>query len=204
MIDLITPTYLPNISYMAWLIRKKKIYFNLKDKYNKQTYRNRAEIYGSNGKLILTIPIIHVKEKKYQLTKEVKIYYDKNWQSNHWKSICSAYRSSPYFEFYEEELSNYYFKINEKYLFDFNMKLLSKITNLLSHPFKYKLANYKEKNHNKIYQLINAKNEYFEIPKYSQVFSGKYGFLNNLSILDLLFNLGPNAMDYLYSINIKF
>ena len=203
MIDLITPTYLPNISYMAWLIRKKKIYFDLTDKYNKQTYRNRSEIYGSNGKLILTIPIIHVKEKKYQLTKEVKIYNDKNWQSNHWKSICYAYRSSPYFEFYEEEFFTHYFKIKEKYLFNFNLKLISKIYNLLNQPFNFKNESFNEKNHNKIYQLIDAKNKYFETPKYNQVFSRKYGFLSNLSILDLLFNLGPNAIDYLYSINLK-
>ena len=80
MIDLITPSYLPSISYIAWLIKKKIIYFDLTDKYNKQTYRNRAEIYGANGKLILTVPIIHIK-KKQQLTKDVKIYYDKNWQN---------------------------------------------------------------------------------------------------------------------------
>tara|TARA_B100001250_G_scaffold128372_1_gene109275 strand:- start:1917 stop:2531 length:615 start_codon:yes stop_codon:yes gene_type:complete len=203
MIDLIAPTYLPNISYMAWLIRKKKIYFDLTDKYNKQTYRNRSEIYGSNGKLILTIPIIHVKEKKYQLTKEVKIYNDKNWQSNHWKSICSAYRSSPYFEFYEEEFFSHYFKIKEKYLFNFNLKLISKIYKLLNQPLNFKNESFNKKNHNKIYQLIDAKNKYFETPKYNQVFSSKYGFLSNLSILDLLFNLGPNAIDYLYSINIK-
>ena len=103
---LIAPTYLPNISYMAWLI-KKKIYFNLTDKYNKQTFRNRSEIYGANGKLILTIPIIHSKEKKLQLTKEVKIFDKINWQTNHWKSICSAYRSSPYFEFYEQDFFNF-------------------------------------------------------------------------------------------------
>ena len=84
---LIAPTYLPNISYMAWLI-KKKIYFNLTDKYNKQTFRNRSEIYGANGKLILTIPIIHIKEKRRQLTKQVKIFDKINWQTNHWKSIC--------------------------------------------------------------------------------------------------------------------
>ena len=81
--------------------------------------------------------------------------------------------------------------------------MISKILNLLNQPFNFEILYYKEKNHNRIYQLIDAKNKYFETPKYNQVFSGKYGYLNNLSILDLLFNLGPNTMDYLYSIDIK-
>ena len=119
---LIAPSYLPNISYMAWLI-KKKIYFNSTDKYNKQTFRNRSEIYGANGKLILTVPVTHNEEKKHQLTKKVKIYKDKNWRNNHWKSICSAYRSSPYFEFYEQDFFNFYFKIKEIILAKKNLNL---------------------------------------------------------------------------------
>ena len=204
MADLITPTYLPNISYMAWLIKQKTIYFDSSEKYNKQTYRNRSEIYGANGKLILTTPIIHSKEKKAQLTKEVKIFYDNKWQINHWKSICSAYRSSPYFEFYEEELFQSYFKVKHKYLINFNIELISKILCLLNLPYNYKLISLKNKNHTKIYKLIDAKNQYFKIPEYNQVFSSKHGFLNNLSILDLLFNIGPNTIEYLNSVNLKF
>ncbi len=199
---LIAPTYLPNISYMAWLI-KKKIYFNLTDKYNKQTFRNRAEIYGANGKLILTIPIIHSKEKKHQLTKEVKIFDKINWQTNHWKSICSAYRSSPYFEFYEQDFFNFYFKIKERSLFNFNLKLISNILNLLDQPFNFETISYNKEKHTKVEKLIDAKNINFPTTKYNQVFSNKYGYLNNLSIIDLLFNLGPNTIDYLKSINIK-
>ena len=199
---LIAPSYLPNISYMAWLI-KKKIYFNLTDKYNKQTFRNRAEIYGANGKLILTIPIIHSKEKKCQLTKEVKIFDKINWQTNHWKSICSAYRSSPYFEFYEQDFFNFYFKIKERSLFNFNVKLISNILNLLNQPFNFETISYNKEKHTKVEKLIDAKNIHFQTTKYNQVFSNKYGYLNNLSIIDLLFNLGPNTIDYLKSINIK-
>tara|TARA_B100001741_G_scaffold158244_1_gene130810 strand:- start:743 stop:1354 length:612 start_codon:yes stop_codon:yes gene_type:complete len=199
---LIAPTYLPNISYMAWLI-KKKIYFNLTDKYNKQTFRNRAEIYGANGKLILTIPIIHSKEKKLQLTKEVKIFDKINWQTNHWKSICSAYRSSPYFEFYEQDFFNFYFEIKERSLFNFNIKLISNILNLLNQPFNFQTISYNKEKHTKVDKLIDAKNIHFQTTKYNQVFSNKYGYLNNLSIIDLLFNLGPNTIDYLKSTNIK-
>lgn len=199
---LIAPTYLPNISYMAWLI-KKKIYFNLTDKYNKQTFRNRSEIYGANGKLILTIPIIHSKEKKLQLTKEVKIFDKINWQTNHWKSICSAYRSSPYFEFYEQDFFNFYFEIKERSLFNFNIKLISNILNLLDQPFNFETISYNKEKHTKLEKLIDAKNIHFQTTKYNQVFSNKYGYLNNLSIIDLLFNLGPNTIDYLKSINIK-
>jgi len=199
---LIAPTYLPNISYMAWLI-KKKIYFNLTDKYNKQTFRNRSEIYGANGKLILTIPIIHSKEKKLQLTKEVKIFDKINWQTNHWKSICSAYRSSPYFEFYEQDFFNFYFEIKERSLFNFNIKLISNILNLLNQPFNFQTISYNKEKHTKVDKLIDAKNIHFQTTKYNQVFSNKYGYLNNLSIIDLLFNLGPNTIDYLKSINIK-
>ena len=199
---LIAPTYLPNISYMAWLI-KKKIYFNLTDKYNKQTFRNRSEIYGANGKLILTIPIIHIKEKRRQLTKQVKIFDKINWQTNHWKSICSAYRSSPYFEFYEQDFFNFYFKIKERSLFNFKLKLISNILNLLNQPFNFQTISYNKEKHTKVDKLIDAKNIHFQTTKYNQVFSNKYGYLNNLSIIDLLFNLGPNTIDYLKSINIK-
>ncbi len=150
------------------------------------------------------MPVTHNEEKKHQLTKEVKIYKDKNWQKNHWKSICSAYRSSPYFEFYEEDFFKFYFEIKEKYLFDFNLKLMSNILSLLNHPFNFKTINFNKKNHNKLYKLINAKKINFKTPKYDQVFSNKFGYINNLSILDVLFNLGPNTMDYLKSIKIKF
>jgi len=200
---LITPAYLPNISYMSWLIKQNIVYFDSSEKYKKQTFRNRSEIYGANGKLILTIPVIHAKKKNYQLSKEIKIFLESKWQLNHWKSIYSAYKSSPYFEFYEEELYKKFFNIKNDYLINFNVELMSIILKLLNRPFKYILMTFNANNHIKFDKLIEAKKNCFIVPEYTQVFSNKHGFLNNLSILDLLFNLGPNTLEYLNSINLK-
>ena len=189
----VCPAYLPSIRYMAWIIAKKEVTFVLTNHYQKQTYRNRTEIYGANGKLRLTIPIAHYKNKKNQLDSDVKIFNDSSWQRDHWKSLESSYRSSPFFEFYEDDLYPFFHEKQEK-LMDLNMGLIKKIFSLLEIVIKFKKINKVDE----FSELINAKKKSInKIPTYHQVFNSKHGFIDNLSILDLIFNIGPESNNYL-------
>ena len=190
----VCPAYLPNIHYMAWVVSQKKVLLITDKPYQKQTYRNRTEIYGPNGKLKLTIPIVHTKSNHRQLDKSVAIHYENNWQKNHWKSLETSYRSSPFFEFYEDELYPFYHQKFEK-LMNFNICLIKKILSLLDAPVSLHKS---EKAINEFTDLIIAKHRFKrENPRYQQVFQSKHGFINNLSVLDLIFNLGPQSLEYL-------
>jgi len=189
----VCPAYLPSIRYMAWIVAKKEVSFVLTNHYQKQTYRNRTEIYGANGKLKLTIPISHNKFQKNQLDSEVKIFNDSSWQRDHWKSLESSYRSSPFFEFYEDDLYPFFHRRHEK-LMDLNIALIKKIFSLLEIVIKFKKTNKVDE----FSELIRAKQKtIYKIPTYHQVFNSKYGFIDNLSILDLIFNVGPESNNYL-------
>jgi len=193
MIAGVCPAYLPSIRYMAWIVAKKEITFVLTNHYQKQTYRNRTEIYGANGKLKLTIPISNNKNQKNQLDRDVNIFNDSSWQRDHWKSLESSYRSSPFFEFYEDDLYPFFHEKHLK-LMDLNMALIKKIFSLLEIVIKFKKTN----KYDEFSELINAKQKtIYKIPIYHQVFNSKYGFINNLSILDLIFNVGPESNNYL-------
>ena len=191
------PAYLPNVENFSWMIKQQKIYFYGGLNYQKQSFRNRAEIYGANGKLKLTIPIKHSQGGVRKLDKNINIIYDQNWQKNHWKSICSAYRSSPYFEYYESELYPFFQK-KKIALFHFNIVLIEKLMFLIEHSFDYQIIMYDDIKLDILSSLISTKKVIkSEFKTYIQVFRNKYGFIPNLSILDVLFNLGPETKKYL-------
>ena len=119
---LIHPTYFPNISHFVGMANAETLFFEIEDNYQKQTYRNRTIIYGANGALLLSIPIVF-SQKNRQKFKDIKIANDTNWQSQHCKSIQSAYRTSPFFEFYEDEFQPLFTK-KETYLLDFNLSVI--------------------------------------------------------------------------------
>lgn len=196
----ICPAYLPNVAYFAYLTKQETSYFATDTHYQKQTFRNRSEIYGANGKLNLIIPIIH-KKQTFQLEQDVEISYEINWQKEHWKSIYSAYRSSPFFEYYEADLAPFFDK-KTKSLFDLNLSLIEKIMMLLELPFSYqKISFHKEKDQRIDALLLAKKRPIIPQEKYIQVFHDKLGFIPNLSILDALFNLGPNCAFYIKNAN---
>lgn len=194
----IHPGYFAPVSQFAVMVKYKEVCLEVCDNYQKQTYRNRCYIYGANGKLMLNIPIIHSKNKTRQLTKEVKIDNTSNWQKQHIKSIKTAYQTSPYFEFYEDEFTAF-FERNYTDLLSLNTASLKLILELLELDVKIIKTN----TYNTLYKqdyryLINAKTpHYFSFEPYTQMFDNKYGFISNLSILDLLFMEGPNALNYL-------
>ena len=193
---LIHPNYFPNIHQFTQIIKADNILFEVSDNYQKQTFRNRTYIYGANGKLGLFIPVIHT-HKNRELFKDVKISYDSNWMDLHLKSLQSAYRSSPYFEYFEDDFIKLYSE-KEKFLADFNIKCIKLISNLLDLDLDFKISNeYVEKTNDIIdlRDLSNARKEKkIDTPKYIQVFESKHGYINNLSILDLIFSEGPNSV----------
>ncbi|MAV42835.1 MAG: hypothetical protein CMC32_05045 [Flavobacteriaceae bacterium] len=193
---LIHPNYFPNIHQFTQIIKANNILFEVSDNYQKQTFRNRTYIYGANGKLGLFIPVIHT-HKYRELFKDVKISYDSNWMDLHLKSLQSAYRSSPYFEYFEDDFIKLYSE-KEKFLADFNIKCIRLISSLLDLDLDYKISGeYVEKTNDIIdlRDLSNARKEKkIDTPKYIQVFESKHGYINNLSILDLLFSEGPNSV----------
>jgi len=197
---LVGSVYLGNINYYSVLYRANEVLIDGCEHYSKQSYRNRCEIYGANGKLNLTVPLI--RQGKRVSVKEALIDNDQNWQKLHWKSIESAYRSSPYFEFYEHKFSSIY---NEKYesLFQLNNDLQSKVLEVLKVDVNFNETESYKKNYDdfidyreSIHPKINPEKQYPE-NSYIQVFENKLGFIPNLSILDLLFNEGPNAINFL-------
>ena len=198
---LIHPNYFPNIHQFTQIIKANNILFEASDNYQKQTFRNRTYIYGANGKLGLFVPVIHT-HKNRELFKDVKISYESNWMDLHLKSLQSAYRSSPYFEYFEDNFIKLYSE-KEKFLVDFNIKCIQLISNLLDLDLDFKISNeYVEKTNDIIdlRDLSNARKEKkIDTAKYIQVFESKHGYLNNLSILDLIFSEGTNSISIITS-----
>jgi len=192
-------TYFPSIASFVAIAKAKKVTFEVCDNYQKQTYRNRMHMYGANGKLSLTVPVIF-SQKNRQLYKDIMISEDTNWQDLHWKSIQSAYLGSPFFEFYQDDIEPLY-TTNHKYLMDFNFKCLEVIYDCLQLPFDYgTTTEYKKTALDCIdYRPLvdDRKEREHPFKPYVQVFDDKHGFIPNLSILDLICNEGPNAMMYL-------
>jgi hypothetical protein len=188
----------------ACIAQADSFVFEKEDNYQKQTYRTRQYIYGANGKLLLNIPIKHRENKtdQNQKYKDIRIENAFKWQRLHWKSLEAAYRTSPFFEFYEDEFAPLFEK-KANFLMDFNLmatKIIFECLQLdfsfeITEEFKLKPEDYNDKRH-----LVNSKRKSaVNLEEYIQVFQAKYGYISNLSILDLLFNTGPSALGYLDS-----
>ena len=195
---ILSSCYAGNIDYFSCIYNSKELLIDVYENYTKQSYRNRCEIYGANGKLSLIIPIVR-KNSRTPL-KDVKIDYSQSWQKIHWKSLESSYRSSPYFEFYEDKFIKFYEQKNIQFLLDFNIELHNVFIQLLEIDVKIKFTDsYKEEYKDKIdmrgcFHPKKDTSEYYNEIKYNQVFEEKFGFIPNLSIYDLVFNEGPASI----------
>jgi len=198
---LIHPTYFPSIASFVAIAKATKLYIEAEDNFQKQTYRNRAYIYGANGKLALNIPV-RFTQKMRQKYKHVHIANDEKWQDHHWKSILSAYRTSPFFEYYEDTLKPL-FTEKKDHLFDFNLECIRTISDCIDLEFSPENTTTFVKDYTDgtdYRHLVNAKASHNVcLSNYIQVFSDKHGHISNLSILDLLCAQGPNTLNYLQS-----
>lgn len=195
--------YLPPISWFSvFLQQDAEVTFEQFEHFPKQTYRNRTIIYGANGRLALIIPILHNGKKTIN---EIEVSQRENWQKLHWKSIKNAYQSSPYFEFYEDQLQQI-FNFETQSLFQFNLNALQIILKILKTEKAYSLneefsktpvtADFRN-------QFSAKKESEFEMEEYYQTFSDKLGFEKDLSILDLICNKGPESLTYLRNVQSK-
>ena len=194
------PSYFPSISHFAAIAQSESITFEVEDNFQKQTNRNRTYIYSPNGIQLLNIPVKHSKES-HQKTKDIKIETDFDWQKQHFKSLEAAYRSSPFFEFFEDDI-RIIFEKKHDFLLDLNFETLAIVTKCFRMKLEFDTTSeyVHDVDTNKTMDfrsLINGKKDLSIFESYTQVFDDKYGFINNLSVLDLLFNEGKYAMDYL-------
>ncbi|WCM42981.1 WbqC family protein [Flavobacterium sp. CBA20B-1] len=195
---LIHPTYFASVSHYVAMLQAENIVFEADDHFQKQTNRNRMYIYSANGLQLLNIPIKHSKEQLHQKYRDVKIENDFNWQKQHFKSLEAGYRTSPYFEFFEDDIRPIFEK-KHSFLMDLNLEIHEIVANCLGIQLPYTKTEeyFKEVSQTDFRHLANGKKDENVFDSYIQVFNEKHGFLNNLSILDLLFNEGRHAVDYL-------
>ncbi|MDR3246179.1 MAG: WbqC family protein [Prevotellaceae bacterium] len=192
---ILSTAYLPNLQYFSKLLAGE-IIIEQHENYPKQTFRNRCEILAANGVILLTVPVKHSAAKIK--TRDVKIDYSGNWQKLHWRTIVSAYRSSPFFVYYADDFLPFYER-KEEFLLDFNCNFLYKLIELAGLKTKITLSDsYLQEYDDDCRTLISPKKDKPNDPKFSpvtyyQVFGDKFGFKPNLSILDLLCNEGNNS-----------
>jgi hypothetical protein len=194
--------YAGPIAHWVPICKQQTILWEVEDYYQKQTYRNRMEIHAANGKLILSIPIQHLGFDGHQNYKDVEIANEFPWQRNHWLSLKTAYQSSPFFEYYEDDIAPLYHKPYSS-LMAFNRQVMKTICESLEvqAPQETTMTYEKDSPHYDLRHLIEAKTtELTKVCKYTQVFSEKNGFIPNLSILDILFNIGPETVPLLQSL----
>ena len=205
-IPILPIAYLPPISYFALLSMAEKVIIEQHETYPKQTYRNRCEIYTEKGKASLTIPV-NKPNGNSSKTSEVIIFNEDKWFVRHWRAIEIAYSASPYFLYYGDELKSFF---NGAYdtLLAFDLALIQHFFNILEIETSILLSEAYIRNPNNSHDfrdILTPKKPSFidNFQEYTQVFNTKHGFIPNLSILDLLFNLGPESLNYISLISTR-
>lgn len=200
-VALIELHYLPSIEYFCALKNFDEVVFEKHEHYVKQSYRNRCYINTANGIEMLSIPLTE-KHGKVAI-KDVRIDYTKKWQNNQWRTIESAYRSAPFFEHYSDKIEKAIYQ-NFTFLFDLNLHLLSFCLQSLKWNFPYSesvaYGQNVDKNYTDLRSAINAKKShsernFYKAAPYYQVFGNQ--FVENLSLLDLLFCEGPRSSHFI-------
>lgn len=197
--------YLPPIAWFQQVANCDVVYIESHENYIKQSYRNRCKILSANGILNLSVPIIHASRK--QKISEVQTQELELWRKTHWQAICSAYGKSAFFLYYRDAFEPFYTNKNTQSLFELNQQLIAVILNIVKLNIELNFTQtYEESSLTAVdyRNFFNAKNlnresELIFNKKYFQVFAEKLPFEPNLSILDVLFNVGPLSKDYLLS-----
>jgi len=202
--QLLSTAYFPPITWMALFYHRNKTVIDLQETYPKQSYRNRFSIATANGKMDLSIPVKKTNGNR-TLTKDIILDYSQNWQQVHWKSLKAAYQSSPFFLYYKDEIEEL---IKSQYtsLFQLNEEVIQVISGKIGiqSQINYTREFVPVDNTDQDFRFtIHPKHSSpFHLQPYEQVFMEKHGFINNLSVLDLLFNLGPESLSYLEDIEL--
>ncbi|MBR3454191.1 MAG: WbqC family protein [Bacteroidaceae bacterium] len=198
---LLSSCYLPPVEWFTKLCRYERVWVEQYDNYQKQTYRNRCVIDSPNGPLALTLPVEKVPDGKNQM-KDVRISDHNHWRSIHWHALSSSYLSSPFFEYYQDDFRPFY-EQKWTFLMDFNEALVAKCCELIDlQPDIHRtpeyiadsqcsMTDFRSSIHPK--QSCEEDTEFVSVPYY-QVFLHKHGFLPNLSIVDLIFNMGSESL----------
>lgn len=189
-------SYFPSVEYFYNIVRFDKIYIEAYEHFPKQTNRNRTHILAPNGVQTLSIPLVQMHKKV--LAKDVEIDLQANWKTQHWRSIVTAYNRSAFFEFFKDKLEKVFFE-EEKNLLQFNRALANTILLILKEKIEIDFtATYQKETENDLRAISDKKNNTasteLNFKKYPQVFSTKFPFAPNLSILDLLFNCGNEGL----------
>lgn len=197
---LISTAYLPPVEYFSLISDAEEIVIEKEENYIKQSYRNRCYILSAHGPQLLSVPV-YLGSVHKTLIKDIRIDYSKRWQQVHLRAMTASYNSSPFFEFYFESIENI-ISANHEYLIDLNMALLEKILQILKIKISVSYSTVFEPLENNSYDFrywITPKKEssYPQKP-YIQVFDTGKGFVPNLSVLDLIFNVGPDANTCMY------
>jgi len=195
---LFIPTYFSTISQYTSIVKSNTITFEAEENYQKQSYRNRCYIFGANGKQLLNIPISNTNKISGKIKMRDVVVENSNWQRQHYKSLTTAYNHSPFFEFYKDDLQ-FIFTKKYKYLLDINIDSFHFINDALELSKKYNIS--KAYNENAIndfrYHAVVKNDNKTRYTPYIQMFEAENGFLENLSILDLLFMEGPNSINFM-------
>ncbi|HUS87030.1 MAG TPA: WbqC family protein [Bacteroidales bacterium] len=199
---ILTTAYFPPVQYFAEIVKHKNVFIEIHENYLKQSYRNRCIIYSANGPLSLVVPVKLGSFHKISI-RDLRIDNSRRWQTMHLRAMKAAYSSSAFYEFFTDELA-VFFNDRYEYLLDLNSAITLKMLEIIGidrsidrtdnfcHSYKY-ADDFR-------YRLHPKKNEAsgrFPLPSYFQVFGIENGFIPNMSILDLIFNMGPESYSYL-------
>lgn len=195
---LLSTAYFPPVEYFSRISSASKVIIEKEENYIKQTYRNRCRILTANGIQILSVPVMRRSQEKQKI-KDILIDYSKRWQQVHMRALISSYSRSPYFQFYFEEFEKVLLE-DHRFLLDLNDRLLNQCIEILGIDKSIEYTSYfcaEGSNKNDFRYIISPKKSpEYKIRKYSQVFSNNR-FVPGLSILDLIFNMGPESSEYL-------
>lgn len=194
------PTYFGPISTYGNMLRAKEVEFEVWDNFERQTYRNRCYILGPNGKQLLSVPLYHNISDRKPKSREMLIDYKDNWVINHIRSLDTAYSGSPFYEFYRDDLLEV---LNSKpeYLHQLQKRCHDFVFTALDETLIWQeTSNFRVETEQDYRFLVKAKGKVdtgYTVEPYVQVFKDRHGFESDLSILDLIFNLGPEAASFL-------
>ena len=195
----LSTAYFPPVEYFSLISRADEVVIEKEENYLKQSYRNRCYILSAHGPQLLTVPVYQGSQHKTAI-KEIRIDYSKRWQQVHLRALKASYSSSPYYQFYFENIEAIISKRIDL-LIDLNMELLESLMKMLklkqkiSYSTQFRPKDISEDDHR--YKISPKKVSAFRGKEYMQVFGNNKGFVTGMSIVDLIFNMGPEAIDFL-------